>query len=71
MKEYICRQLFFISFLWLTCCVFAQESKLPFLEQDSPKYEIRAVWLTTIGGIDWPHSYHSSSQKNYAKCSTV
>ena len=19
-----------------------------------PKYEIRAVWLTTIGGIDWP-----------------
>lgn len=22
-----------------------------------PKYEARAVWLTTIGGIDWPHSY--------------
>ena len=22
-----------------------------------PKYEVRAVWLTTIGGIDWPHSY--------------
>ena len=22
-----------------------------------PKYEIRAVWLTTIGGIDWPKSY--------------
>jgi uncharacterized lipoprotein YddW (UPF0748 family) len=63
MKEYICRQLIFTSFLWLTCCAFAQESKLPFLEQDSPKYEIRAVWLTTIGGIDWPHSYHSSSQK--------
>ena len=22
-----------------------------------PKYEIRAVWLTTIGGIDWPSTY--------------
>jgi uncharacterized lipoprotein YddW (UPF0748 family) len=22
-----------------------------------PKYEVRAVWLTTIGGIDWPSVY--------------
>ena len=22
-----------------------------------PKYEVRAVWLTTIGGIDWPSTY--------------
>ena len=22
----------------------------------SPKHEVRAVWLATIGGIDWPHS---------------
>ena len=22
-----------------------------------PKHETRAVWLTTIGGLDWPHSY--------------
>ena len=22
-----------------------------------PKYEVRAVWLTTIGGIDWPRNY--------------
>lgn len=27
-----------------------------------PKYEVRAVWLTTIGGIDWPHSYARSAQ---------
>lgn len=26
----------------------------------NPKYEVRAVWLTTIGGIDWPHSYAQS-----------
>lgn len=25
-----------------------------------PKYETRAVWLTTIGGLDWPHSYSQS-----------
>ena len=22
-----------------------------------PKWEVRAVWLTTIGGIDWPSTY--------------
>lgn len=27
-----------------------------------PKYEVRAVWLTTIGGIDWPHSYAGSER---------
>ena len=26
----------------------------------SPLYETRAVWLTTIGGIDWPHSYSNA-----------
>lgn len=26
----------------------------------SPKYEVRAVWLTTIGGLDWPHNYAQS-----------
>ena len=29
----------------------------------SPKYEVRAVWLTTIGGIDWPHSYNGPVQQ--------
>ncbi len=27
-----------------------------------PKHEVRAVWLTTIGGIDWPHSYANHGQ---------
>ncbi len=31
--------------------------------EKSPKYEVRAVWLTTIGGIDWPHSYSAEAQK--------
>ena len=30
----------------------------------NPKHEVRAVWLTTIGGIDWPHSYSADTQQN-------
>ena len=31
---------------------------------DKPqKHEVRAVWLTTIGGIDWPHTYNTYLQK--------
>lgn len=28
--------------------------------EQSPKHEVRAVWLATIGGLDWPHSYSQS-----------
>ena len=27
------------------------------------KHEVRAVWLTTIGGIDWPRSHQAAAQK--------
>ena len=37
--------LFLLFSLWLTA-VIAQ-----------PKYEVRAVWLTTLGGLDWPKNY--------------
>jgi len=33
------------------------------IHAQSPKHEVRAVWLTTIGGIDWPHSYAQAQQK--------
>ena len=42
MKRYT---LFILFSLWLTA-VIAQ-----------PKYEVRAVWLTTLGGLDWPKNY--------------
>ena len=29
-----------------------------------PKYEVRAVWLTTIGGIDWPRSHDAATQRS-------
>ncbi len=28
----------------------------------SPKHEVRAVWLTTIKNLDWPHTYAKSQQ---------
>lgn len=31
-------------------------------QPDIPKHEVRAVWLTTIGGLDWPHSYAQSER---------
>ena len=41
-----------LSFLLLT----AQTAK-------SQKHEVRAVWLTTIGGIDWPRTHTAIEQK--------
>ena len=38
--------------------VFSQNLKMV-----SPKYEVRAVWLTTIGGLDWPRSLNAEQQK--------
>src|SRR3712207_9532464 len=45
----------FIS-LFFTLCP-AQSSLSSFSSLQPPKHEVRAVWLTTIGGLDWPHSY--------------
>lgn len=27
----------------------------------APKHEVRAVWLTTLGGLDWPRSYSQTA----------
>lgn len=41
--------------LLLTIISYAADTSYP--AWTTPKHEVRAVWLTTIGGIDWPHSY--------------
>ena len=33
-----------------------------------PKYEVRAVWLTTNGGLDWPKGETSVSQQKTDLC---
>jgi uncharacterized lipoprotein YddW (UPF0748 family) len=39
------------------CPVRAQAPSVP------PKYEVRAVWLTTLGGMDWPRSHVPEEQQ--------
>ena len=34
-----------------------------FVTIHAQKHEVRAVWLTTIGGIDWPRSHSVAAQK--------
>lgn len=47
--------------LFLLLGLFLSAKSQSFVYNDkTPKYEVRAVWLTTIGGIDWPHSYSQS-----------
>ena len=50
-----------LSLLVFSCAVSTSAQTLS--SEESPKYEIRAVWLTTIGGIDWPRSHSKNAQK--------
>ncbi len=54
-------QRFKILFLFL-CCFLGTKAQNFMLGDKTPKHEVRAVWLTTIGGIDWPHSYTQSER---------
>ena len=42
--------------------LFSDQSSFTPMLASSPKHEVRAVWLTTIGGLDWPHSYAQSAR---------
>lgn len=49
-----------LIFLCLIDTAYAQDAWLGGL--NPPKRETRAVWLTTIGGLDWPQSYARSER---------
>ena len=51
----------FKIFFIILCSVLAAKAQSIVFNNQVPKHEVRAVWLTTIGGIDWPHSYAQSS----------
>ena len=52
---------FSLSIILATLSLFVSaQSPTPLLQNalcSSPKREVRAVWLTTIGGLDWPKTY--------------
>ena len=57
-----------IAFLLLFISLFLpvrtqSPTPLAWLDDKPQKHEVRAVWLTTIGGIDWPHTYNTNRQK--------
>ncbi len=64
MKRFI--YIFYVFRQYFTCTgsQYAAKAVLPgssiIYNSLAPKHEVRAVWLTTIGGIDWPHSYSQS-----------
>lgn len=51
------KKIYFLFFLSLCCCLWTTVAQAQAWQTDSfPKREIRAVWLGTIGGIDWPRT---------------
>lgn len=50
------------TFFILVTLVLTLHAQGIFHNATPPKYEVRAVWLTTIGGVDWPHSYAQSER---------
>lgn len=56
---------FFFLILLLLCMACQAQAQYNLISSaynttPTPKREVRAVWLTTIGGLDWPHSYAQS-----------
>lgn len=49
-----------VLFLYMLYSAYSNASAASSAYQNQPKHEVRAVWLTTIGGLDWPHSYSMS-----------
>lgn len=66
------RILILLIYIFETLLVSAQIEKF---NAQPPKYEVRAVWLTTIGRLDWPHSYaqseHSVEKQKQELCNIL
>lgn len=66
MKKYT----LFIIYILLSLHIVAQPQyapQTPFDEGIMPKHEVRATWIATIGGLDWPHSYAQNTQRTIQK----
>lgn len=52
--------IFFVVIFFTNESVYTQPIQM---SEYAPKYEVRAVWLTTVGGLDWPRSTDMKEQK--------
>lgn len=68
MKSYkiVSQVLLNIVVLCSICTCMSAQVSLSATPNIPSKNEVRAVWLTTIGGLDWPHSY-AQSERSAAK----
>ncbi len=55
--------LFTYFFLSTLTTILAQPPAAPFTTDCPPKQEMRAVWLTTLASLDWPHSTIPTQQQ--------
>lgn len=55
------KRIFILSLLLSTLLLEAGTQKAAAQQTKDKRHEIRAVWLTTIGGLDWPHCYAKNS----------
>ncbi len=53
----------FLFFLYAVAGISLHAQPLLFDAVPAPRHEIRAVWLTTLGGLDWPHTKATTPQK--------
>ncbi|MBO7067134.1 MAG: family 10 glycosylhydrolase [Bacteroidaceae bacterium] len=60
MKQYIRP---FLTAILLVMAHFSIAQELFSPAKPSPKYEVRAVWLTTLSGLDWPKTKATSAAK--------
>ena len=58
-KQQILRLFHIIIIVFITGSLAAQEP----WSAPSPKHEVRAVWLTTLSGLDWPRTYDIATQQ--------
>ena len=54
------KSLIISSGLMISALLYSHNSLAQSYFNASPKHEVRAMWLTTIGGLDWPHTYATS-----------
>ena len=59
-QNYSMRKLLTLCFLAVATPLFSEQGTSYSLFSAPSKYEVRAVWLTTIGGLDWPKCYAQS-----------
>jgi len=59
MKEFM-RKFLFSLFLLFPSFILPLQAQVDLI---APKWEVRAVWLTTAGGADWPKTYDVEAQK--------